>query len=342
MANRNFSMVDYFNRIAETHEPEMAFRGRTRRDWSTWHKKAYAKFMELLGEMPKPAPLRAEVVAAVEENGVIKERVVFDSEEHMSVPCIVCRPPDMKKNRKNAAIVCSHGHGPNGKNPVAGVAPYADMAANMKVHNYNYGEQMAQRGYLTLCPDLRVFGERRDGNYPSRDPCNVHFVRGAIFGIYTLMLNVFDFTRCVDYLQTRREVDPKRIGLMGLSQGGTMATFAGAAEPRFKVVDIICYMNTWKGFGVRDANFCGSQIVPNIYRYFDSYDVASIISPRPLLVEFGMWDEGFRIDDTVKGIKPLKNVYRAAGAADKVEVEIHASGHAFGGKRAFSFFDEHL
>ena len=342
MANRNFSMVEYFNRIAESHVPELSFTGRTKRDWQAWRRKAYPKLLELLGAFPKPAPLRAEVVASVEENGVIKERVVFDSEDLMSVPCIVCRPKDMKRNRKSRAILCSHGHGAYGKDPVAGINGSADLKASIAMHTYNYGELMAQRGFLTICPDLRVFGERRDGDYGQRDPCNIHFIRGAIFGIYTLMLNVFDFTRCVDYLEIRREVDPKRIGLMGLSQGGTMATFAGAVERRFKAVDIICYVNPWREFGVKRANFCGSQIVPNIHRYFDTHDVAGLIAPRPLLVEYGMWDTCFPIDHTTQSIKPLTRIYKAAGAADKLVFEIHPNEHAFGANAAYTFFDKHL
>ncbi len=137
-------------------------------------------------------------------------------------------------------------------------------------HNHNYGEQMARAGFLTISPDLRVFGERRDGldPFPGRDPCNVNFVKGTLLGIYTLTLNIWDMKCCLDYLETRPEVDKKRIGMMGLSQGGTMTTFTAAAEPRINAADIIGYVNPWREFGIKRANFCGSQIVPGIYRYF--------------------------------------------------------------------------
>ncbi len=342
MANRNFSMVEYFKRVAEDHVPELTFRGKTKSEWRAWNKKAARKLLELLGEFPEPAPLRAEVVASVEENGIVKERVIFDSEAEMSVPCILCRPKDIKRNRKNAAIVCSHGHGPFGKLPVAGVATHPELRQNIAQHNYNYGELMAQRGFVTLCPDLRVFGERCDGDYGQRDPCNVHFIRGAILGIYTLTLNIFDLMRCADYLQTRREIDPERIGLMGLSQGGTMATFGGAVDQRFKAVDIICYLNSWRDFGIRTANFCGSQIVPNIFRYFDTHDVAGLIAPRPLLVEMSMWETGFPIDDTIKSVKPLERLYKAAGVPENLDFEIHSYEHAFGMNKAYDFFGANL
>ena len=52
--------------------------------------------------------------------------------------------------------------------------------------------------------------------------------------------------------------------MLGLSQGGTMTTFTIAAEPRIAAADIICYVNPFAGFGIRRANYCGSQVVPHI------------------------------------------------------------------------------
>ncbi|MCD6360168.1 MAG: acetylxylan esterase, partial [Armatimonadetes bacterium] len=316
MADRNFSMIEYFNRIAAEHEPELAFHGSTKADFDEWHAKAHAKYMELLGEFPRPVELNAEVVFSVEEDGIVRERVVFDAEEHMSVPAVVLRPADMKPDGSNAAILCSHGHGRFGKEPVAGNRTVPGMVDDINAMNYDYGWQMAKAGYLTISPDLRVFGERSDGGdpYPGRDKCNVHFIRGAIMGIWTLTLNIFDMMRCIDYLQTRPEVDPERIGMMGLSQGGTMTTWTTAAEPRIKAADIIGYLNPWERFGVNRANFCGSQIVPEIYKYFDTHDIAGLIAPRPLLVEAGVHDLCFFIDDQQVSIEAVRRIYEAAGA----------------------------
>jgi len=270
--------------------------------------------------------------------------VVFDSEEHMSVPAVVLRPVDMGEDGSNPAIICSHGHGAHGKEPVAGNKTNPSMVSDIQAMNYNYGEQMARAGYLTISPDLRVFGERADGGdpYPGRDRCNVHFVRGAIMGIWTLTLNIFDMMRCVDYLETRPEVDGERIGMMGLSQGGTQTTFSTAAEPRIKCADIIGYLNPWEGFGVNRANFCGSQIVPEVYRYFDTHDIAGLIAPRPLLVEAGTHDTCFFIEDQLVSIEALKKIYAAAGVEEDLWIDVHPGPHAFAANLAFDFFDKYL
>jgi dienelactone hydrolase len=344
MSRRNFSIKEYWMQRVENWEPILAFKGSSKKDWEEWREKAYPKFMELLGEFPEKVDLEAELEYSVEEGGLIRERVVFNSEEYMSVPCQVLYPKSIRKDRSNAAIICSHGHGVYGKDPVAGIRSSSGHIKDINNMNYNYGEQMAKAGFLTISPDLRVFGERRDGYdpFPGRDPCNVNFIKGAILGVYTLTLNIWDIKCCVDYLETREEVDPNRIGMMGLSQGGTMTTFVTAAESRIKAADIIGYVNPWSGFGIERANFCGSQIVPGIFKYFDTDEIAGLIAPRPLLLEMGIYDNCFFIQDMLKGYEGVKEIYKAAGVEDRLWEDIHPGPHAFAGNKAFEFFKKYL
>ncbi len=344
MAERNFSMNEYWNRRAKNWKPIMAFSGKSKSDWEEWYSVAYSKFMELLGDFPNKVDLEAEVEYSVEEGDLIRERVVFNSEEFMSVPCQVLYPQNMKKDGKNAAIICSHGHGPYGKDAVAGIRSSPGHINEIANLNYNYGEQMAKAGFLTISPDLRVFGERRDGldPFPGRDPCNMNFIKGAMMGIYTLTLNIWDMKCCVDYLETREEVDPNRIGMMGLSQGGTMTTFTTASESRIKAADIIGYVNPWVKFAINRSNFCGSQMVPEIYKYFDIDDIAGLIAPRPLLLEMGIYDNCFYIQDMLKGYEGVKEIYDAAGVSDRLWADIHPGPHAFAGNKAFEFFKKYL
>lgn len=343
MAHRNFSMIDYFNKAAEGCQPQFGFKGKTKVEWQAWNKKAGEKFFELLGEFPKPVPLKPEVIFSIEENGIIRERVIFDSEKDMSVPCVVLRPKEMAPDKKGRAIICSHGHGQFGKESVAGNATTPERAEEIRKFNYNYGEQMARRGFLTICPDLRGFGERADTKeYGCREQCNVDFLKGMIMGVYTMTLNIWDIKCCVEYLSKRREVNPERIGMMGLSQGGAMTTFAAAAEPRIKAADIICYLTPYEGFGINRSGICGAQVVPHIYRYFDIPEIAGLIAPRPLLIELGVHDACFLIEDALRGCRALERIYRAAGAKDKLWTDIHPGEHAFAGNKAFDFFDKYL
>jgi dienelactone hydrolase len=341
MLNRNFSMIQYWKQKAKNWKPELAFTGNCKEDWEAWYKCAYPKLMELLWEFPQKVDLNPEVQYSVEDNGIIRERVVFDSEDFMSVPCYVLRPKDMKPNRANPAIICSHGHySPSGygKDWVAGVNEKA------REQNQNYGEQMARAGFLTICPGVRIYGEKIDGDdpYPGCDPCNIEFIKGVIMGINTLTLSVWDSKCCIDYLETRMEVDPERIGMMGLSGGGTITTFTSAADKRIKAADIMGYINPWAAFGIERANFCGSQILPQVYKYFDTDEIAGLITPRPLLLEMGIFDKGFYFEDLMKGYKGVKQIYEAAGVGDRLWTDIFPGPHAFGGNKAAEFFNKYL
>lgn len=344
MTQRNFSMQAYWDNLVANWTPRLHFASQEM-DWSNWRTQAQTKYLELLGSFPDPVPLEAEVVSSVADGEVIRERVVFNSESFMSVPCQVLRPKEMQPDRSHAAIICSHGHGVYGKDAVAGIRSSAALIANIAEHNYDYGLQMAQAGYLTISPDLRGFGERRDGRdpFPGRDPCNVNYLRGTMLNRWPLTLNIWDMKCCVDYLESRPEVNPKRIGMMGLSQGGTMVTWTVPAEPRIAAAIVMGYVNPWRAFAFDRANFCGSQIVPGIHEWFDTDDIAGLIAPRPLMLDMGIYDDCFFIHDQLEGYARVKRIYEAAGVADRLWQHVHPSGHGFGGvEKAAEFFATYL
>ena len=345
MRKRNFSLTEYWNKKASEHVPFLSFGEHQNTNWEEWKQIALVKLSELMGELPDKVDLNVEVEYSLEENDLIRERIVFDVEEGYSIPCYVLRPVSMKPDRSNAAIICCNGHPAHlGKDPVAGVRGEHEQMCAISQMNYDYGYQMAQKGYLTIVPELRGFGERRDGvdPFPGRDNCNVNFIKGALLGCYILGLNVFDMRRVVDYLETRPEVNPSRIGMMGLSYGGTMTAFTAALEPRIAAADIMGYINPFSAFAIERANFCGVQLVPEIYKYFDTHDIAGLIAPRPLLLEMGIYDDCFFIQDQLRGFDGVKKIYKAAGAENQLKQDVHAGGHKFAGDMAFDFFAENL
>ncbi|MBR6807326.1 MAG: acetylxylan esterase [Clostridia bacterium] len=341
---RIFTLQEYWEKLAEEHRPSLSFKN-AGLPFDEWKPAAYGKLAELLGKFPEKVPLNAEVLYSVDQGDYIRRKVVFDVDKYMSVPAVVLIPKSAKKDKSTPAILCSHGHGPFGKDSVTGMTGTPERAADVAAANYNFAEQMAKEGFVTISPDLRGFGERRDKYDPidiPRDPCNLNYVKGSIFGVYPLTLNIWDFKCCIDYLETMDEVDPDRIGMMGMSQGGTMTTFVTAVEPRIKACDIISYVNPFDAFGIRDGNFCGSQVLPNLYRYMDTFDVAGLIAPRPCLMEMGIYDACFPFEDLWRGYEETKRIFDAAGAGDKLVTDIHPHGHAFSGVKAPDFFRENL
>jgi dienelactone hydrolase len=333
---RNFSSVEYFNRLCARQRPQLAFRGATTQDWRRWRRALMARMRTLLGDFPKPCPLRPEIVEREDLGEVIREKVVFDSERDMSVPAYVLIPKGRARGERLPAIVSSHGHGVGKIGQVGPEAP----AGGYRGHAYSF----ACRGFVTIAPDYRRFGERADDphKYGGRDPCNVNFIKGSLLGVNLLTLDIWDAVRCIDYLQRRREVDPDRIGAVGNSFGGTMTMYISALDDRVKCAAVSCYLNTFEQYAIRQANFCGSQYLPNLRAYAEVADVCGLIAPKPLLIIAGKQDEGFPFQATMKAYRQLRRIYSAAGALDRLDLDAFDGGHRFNETKAFPWFDRWL
>ena len=162
--DRNLSIDAYFNRLAEKHRPQFRFDGATKSDWLKWREAPAPAVMQSLGTLPAKVPLRPEILAEWTEDELVKQKIVFDVEEGLSANAYVFRP--QAATGKLPAIVCCHGHGLGGKEPVMGNGSTPELALHIKERNYDYGLQMARGGFVTVAIDWRGFGERDDRSKP--------------------------------------------------------------------------------------------------------------------------------------------------------------------------------
>ena len=339
----NYITHNFIKKWYKRTKPTLAFRAKNKKEFLVWRKTLKNKIRELLGEWPKPADLKPDLYSREEKEKYIRERWVIQTEKDCFMPLYLLIPKGIKG--RMPAILCCHGHGNYGKDSVAGVIfNQGDRENGIRMHNYNYGEQMAENGFITICPDWRSFGERIGyiNPYAPRDICNIHFLQHLILGGTLLGANVFDATRAIDFLLTRKEVDKDKIGCMGLSFGGTMTTYTTLLDERIKAADIICYASTTEHYTINNANTCGSQLVPYLYKYADVGDVMAAIAPRPLLIESGANDTCFYLDSARKAHNILKKAYKAAGVEDKLWIEVFPGEHSFSGRKAFDFFKKFL
>ena len=344
---RNLSVQAYFCALAEKHQPKYRFTGSSQQDWRAWRDALLPALRATLGSAPPPVPLNPEIQAQWTEHGLIKQRIIFDVDDGLAAVAYVFRP-DTSAGPFPIILAC-HGHGPYGKDSIMGNRGTSDMAARIDEHNYDYGLQMARAGYAVIAIDWRGFGERDDRRKPNwteygfgRDLCNLHYLRATIMGMTALGMNVRDGMRALDYICDQDFTDPDRIGVMGLSLGGTMTTWMAVCDERIKAADIICYSNRFADFGMRDVNFCGNQVTPNLYALCDLPDLQGLIAPRPLLVEIGAFDDCFKLDSAMSCFHAVEEIYAAAGVRDLLELDLFEGGHAWGANKSKAFFARHL
>lgn len=311
-------------------------------EWRAWRKTFKRELLKYLGPDPESVPLNLEVLERTDQGDYIREKVVYDSDPFNSVPAWILTPKGLAPGERVPGLLISHGHGP-GKNPSVGLdsegQPYEDYSHAMAV-------QFTRRGYVTIAPDWRGFGERLDRDEfvrrPSRDGCNVAYMANGYFGFQYLNLQVWDARRTLDVLQSLPHVNPKRLGMIGCSFGGTMTTYTSALDERVSACVIVCYLSTLAGAFSQNGNFCGAQYMHGLGRIGDIYDVASLIAPRPMLAEIGEHDMCFLVDDAMKAYRHVKACYKAAGVPERCDLDRFPGGHEFSGRKAFAWFDKWL
>ena len=303
-------------------------------DLAPWLARVRARLDALLGPRPATVPLDVETTESVDRGTYQRERIVFDTEQTMSVPAYLLVPHARRDAPPGPAVLAIHGHGP-GKSLVCGIdegSPGDD-----------YAHQLALRGYVVLAPDLRAFGERADWMPSDKYECDWNLVCATMAGVVPLERNLWDLQRALDVLGTHPLVDAARVAAVGLSYGGTCTLFLAALDDRVRAAVVSGYLSSWRAAHAVPWNMCGSQIMPGQLGALEHLDVAALIAPRPLLVESGTADDIFPVESARATLAALRRVYAELGApADAVGHDVFEGEHRWHGEQVPAFLERFL
>jgi dienelactone hydrolase len=138
---------------------------------------------------------------------------------------------------------------------------------------------------------------------------------------------VHDGMRAIDYLVTRPEVDPDRIGATGCSGGGTQTTYIAALDPRIKVAAVACYMNSFRTLFPGPSLGDSEQSVPGfIAAGLDQTDYVELFAPRPWLIT-STEDDFFTPPGARQVFEEAQHWYEIHDAADRVKWVVGPGGH---------------
>lgn len=346
---RNFDPNRMYVEMAVHHRPLYRFEGDSPGDFKAWKERALPAVLACLGDFPETVPPHPELVAEGHEGGLRMQRWVIDVHAHLATTLQVNIPGDLRPGEKRPAILCWHGHGPWGKAPVMGDRSTPELAEAVRRYNYDYGYQMAKAGYVTYAIDWIGAGEHNPARKPNhsnvagdRDWCNLLYLHATQFGTTSIAVNVQHGRMATDFVCTLPEVDGSRLGVMGLSGGGTATTWSYLCDTRFRAAEIICYCDQWAAFGMRDVNYCGMQVAPGLFKYVDLPDLQGLLAPKPLLFDIGIRDQCFLVDTALPAFRQVERIYAAAGAADQLELDLFGGDHGWGGNKSVAFFKRHL
>ncbi len=331
--------LDHYLRIYEARQRQYSIPPTAGpRAWEAWRKGLKERIVERLGGFPADrTTLAVEASEATQHDGYSRQFVRFESSPDVVVPAWVLVPDRLQQPR--AAVVAIHGHG-YGVDDIVGInADGTDRAEPVGYHK-DFAIALCRRGFVVIAPEVLGFGRRREENDKQQGPghssCHDAALWGLMLGQPLLGRRVWDIMRTLDYLQTRPEVDPRRIGVMGISGGGTVTLFTAALEDRLQAAVISGYLCTFKE-SILSIDHCLCNYVPGLLEDAEMYDVAALLAPRPLLIEAGTRDEIFPLPAVEYSYSQVQKVYAALGVPDRIDKDVFEGEHQISGAKACDF-----
>ncbi len=297
-------------------------------------------FLQLL-ERPRVA-LAPETVPPVTTDGLAETAFSFATEIGQRVPGLLVQAPRLVEGARRPAVIVLHGTGGNKE----GQRPFL--------------AELARAGFVAVAIDGRYHGARTPAGPNAKSAAYVEailrtFRTGKEHPFF--FDTAWDVMRLIDYLETRADVDPRRIGLIGFSKGGIETYLTAAVDPRVAVA-VPCIgvqsfrwameHDSWQSrIGTVQAAFDAAakdsgvvqpgadfvrtfyeRVAPGITGLFDGPVMLPLIAPRPLLAINGEIDPRTPMPGLQECAAAARAAYARAGATEKFVLHVQPNtGH---------------
>jgi dienelactone hydrolase len=349
MSSEYYQTQAYLRARLETAGRQLGFRAKTVEEWAIWRGELQGTLRRLLGvDRMIPTDPNPRTTETVQLDGYRRERVEIDTEPGVTMPFYVLIPDTLKGTAP--AVIAAHGHASGGKYAPAGRRDIPAIAETIQQHNYDYGVQAVRRGYVVLCPDARGFGERRESFYEGDEKIRESSCRqlahmGLPLGLTVTGMWSWDLSRLIDYIETRPEVQGRKLACIGLSGGGLQTLYVATVDER---VDVAISSGYFYGVGdslLHLSDNCDCNFVPHLWEYADMGDLGALLAPRPFLIEAARQDglNGPRgIDNVLEQYEITRQAYKLLDAEDRLAIDTFDGGHVWHGTVSMEWLDQWL
>ena len=263
-----------------------------------------------LGDFPERTPLQARIVGRHERDGYSVERILYQSRPGHYVTALLYLP-EGPPPYPGVLIAC--GHAPSAKS--------TEMYQRA-------GVLLAKGGMAALCYDPIGQGERHqilDSQGRPRFENGIEHMLVAVssipLGLSAATYRIWDGMRGIDYLTSREEIDPDRIGLTGNSGGGLVTTLLMALDERVACAAPSCYVTHVKEMlhtqGPGDSE---QQVYGEIAQGLGHADYLMIRAPKPTLICAATRDDMFDISGSWRSLREAKRFYGRMGYPERVDL----------------------
>lgn len=337
---------------------------------------ARRRVIELMAPPPRPRAVTPTVQHRHEFDGLEIETLSWPQPAGAPTEAWVFRP--IGATGRLPAVLAMHDHGAfkfYGKEKIAQIgSPIHPLVAVHRAEAYSgraWVNELARRGYVVLVHDAYAFGSRRvrfadlppelRGKVPDDDnsPTGIaaynqwaaeheHVMAKSLFCAGTTWPGVFtaEDQTALDVLAARPDVDPARLGCVGLSGGGLRAGFLAGLDDRIRAGVCVGMMTTWRDFLLNKSHtHTWMCFVPLLPRDLDFPEIMGLRAPLPSLVMNTRGDGLFTLAGMQDAEAVLRRVYASAGHPDHFRCSWHEGPHQFDRamqEEAFKWLSEQL
>lgn len=327
-------LADYFREETALLGQQTLAEIKTRADWDQQRGEARRELFEMLGldPLPEKTDLQPVVTGRTMHEDFTVERLHFQSRPGLYVTANLYVPNGLSGPAPAVLYVCGHG----------GVVRNGIRYGN-KVHYQHHGSWYAQHGFVCLSIDTLQLGEIAGLHHGTH---NLRMWWWNNRGYTPAGVEAWNCIRALDYLQTRPEVDAKRMGVAGRSGGGAYSWWIAALDDRIQAAVPVAGITDLKNHVVDGCvrGHCDCMYQVNTYRW-DFAKVAALVAPRPLLIGNTDADRIFPLDGVQRVYEQTKRIYKLYDAEEKIALALDKGGHADTTvlqAAEFAWFEKHL
>ena len=312
-------------------------------EWFERRPELQRQMLEMLGLWPLPprSELKARITKVVEGPDFVVENQLFQSMPGLYVTGNLYRPKQVTAPLPTVLYVCGHSR----------VEKDGVIYGN-KTHYQHHAAWFAANGYVCLVLDTLQLGELPGVHHGT-------YSEGRWWwqarGYTPAGVEAWNAVRALDYLETRPEVDPQRMGVTGRSGGGATSWWLGAIDDRLAAVAPVAGITDLADHVVNSEptghykhgvieGHCDCMYLCNTYRW--DYDaVAALVAPKPLLIENTDADSIFPIAGVNRIHDQVAKVYDWYGVPGRLSLVVGKGGHQDSVElrhAAFAFFEKVL